>query len=146
MGLLLYGTLAPFNFTWPHAHGLEGRRIEWIPFSYVCPRYGRFCPWDRGPNVVVFLPVGALVALLLAEGRQGSRRVGLATVSGVAVSLAIETTQVFLPSRFPSTADVVCNGLGAWLGALLVVWLTRWWPRRVEPGIEGGAESRGRLN
>ncbi len=119
MGLLLYGSLTPFHFSWPRARdlGISGRRIEWIPFTYICPRYGRFCPWDRGVNIAIFLPVGALVAFLLAERRRGSGTIGLATASGLAISLAIETAQLFIPSRFPSTADVLCNGLGTWIGA-----------------------------
>lgn len=130
MGLVLYGTLVPLDASSrPGDAGTRVHRVEWIPFSYACPRHGPFCPWDRGANIILFLPVGGLVALLLE--RRGRLAVRVATALGFAASLAIETAQLFIPSRFPSTADVLCNGLGAWLGAVFVVWLVRRSPQDV---------------
>jgi glycopeptide antibiotics resistance protein len=121
-GVLLYGTLWPFRFTWhPGRDQMSSRRrIEWIPFSRPCPTHGLFCPRDTGLNVAMFIPWGALAALAF-EGRGGVlRRVVRAGVLGFALSLLIETTQYFIPARFPSTTDLLLNTLGAGLGGLMV--------------------------
>jgi VanZ family protein len=48
-----------------------------------------------------------------------------AAVAAFAVSAGIEAAQLFLPSRFPSTADVLLNTLGAWLGAAVAAAVAR---------------------
>jgi VanZ family protein len=74
-----------------------------------------------GPlNVLLFLPLGFFLALLL-------RRPITAAVSCVVLSVAIECYQSSLTTRVGSFADVVPNGLGAAVGAVLatavlVVW------------------------
>jgi glycopeptide antibiotics resistance protein len=63
-------------------------------------------------NVLLFIPAGFLLAIVL-------RRPWLALALCVAGSAGIELAQFeFLPSRVPSGADVLHNGLGAAIGAL----------------------------
>lgn len=65
-------------------------------------------------NIVFFVPVGFLAALLL-----GSRRWWIAILIGGLFSSAIEVTQgSLLPDRVPSVADVVANTTGAFIGCL----------------------------
>ena len=72
-------------------------------------------------NVLMFVPLGALLAAQLPP-----RRRLLAAVIGLGVSVAIETIQLLaLPSRVADVRDLVSNGTGALLGALLVVVLAR---------------------
>ena len=67
-------------------------------------------------NVVLFIPMGLLVALLVPE-----RRWWVAVVSGLSASLAIEGIQLLLISdRHGSLRDVAANSLGALLGAVAV--------------------------
>ena len=124
---LLYGTLTPFRFTWhPGRDRANGRsQVEWIPFTRLCPAYGLFCPQDTGLNIAIFIPVGALLALLPGASASAARRAVRAGAIGFTLSLLIETTQYFIPARFPSTTDVIWNTLGAFLGGLLVVGLVR---------------------
>jgi len=73
-------------------------------------------------NVAMFAPVGWLIVLVLERWR-----LVLATVIGVALSAAIEVTQLFV-GRVSDIDDVILNGLGAMLGAcvgLLLLALTR---------------------
>ena len=92
-------TLFPFRFQWP-----ERIHLLW------------FGGWsDTLLNVVFFLPLGFLYKLI-RPGDSTLRVVGL----GLGLSCAIEMGQIFLEERFPSPMDVVTNGLGAWLGALLL--------------------------
>ncbi len=118
---LLYGTLYPFDFKLRSTAGAASSRsrIEWMPFTYVCPKHGIWCPRDRGLNLAIFVPVGALLAA--RQRGRGTKPIRVATAMGFALSLAIETVQCFLPSRFPSTTDLLANTAGTWLGAKLLV-------------------------
>jgi len=79
-------------------------------------------------NVVMFGPFGVLGVPLLrgvTARRRGAalgvrRAVGVATLAGCALSVAIELTQNLLPGRVPTVQDVVMNTAGALLGAVLV--------------------------
>ena len=63
-------------------------------------------------NVVFFLPVGFLLALLLPRRLQW-----LAVLGGLLLSSAVETAQgLFLPGRVSSLGDVVANTTGTLLG------------------------------
>ncbi|WP_081646076.1 VanZ family protein [Agrococcus pavilionensis] len=70
---------------------------------------------EAGANVVLFVPLGALLALLFRRRWQG---IALALV----LSAAAELAQALMPSREPSLRDVAANVLGAALGAALA-WL-----------------------
>ena len=68
-------------------------------------------------NVILFLPLGALVARILDVPRWWG---GVA--AGFLLSLLIEAAQlVFLPARFPSVADIAANTFGAMVGAFLAL-------------------------
>ncbi|AWB90822.1 VanZ family protein [Aeromicrobium chenweiae] len=77
---------------------------------------------EFGANILLFLPLGALLLALLP-------RLGWLRVTALAglFSIAIELTQtVARPGRTGSVADVVANTTGAALGAVLVaLWLRR---------------------
>nr|WP_245166983.1 VanZ family protein [Curtobacterium flaccumfaciens] len=70
-------------------------------------------------NVVYFVPLGLLVVLLA-----GARWWWAAIAAGLVVSTCIETGQaLFLPARTATIDDVVANGVGALLGAVVGVLL-----------------------
>jgi glycopeptide antibiotics resistance protein len=120
-------TLAPFDFSWNALldASLRKARIEWIPFTYACHGRGCFFGYDRITNVLLFVPFGALTALLPQRAVAWSARLRLIAAAALAASVAIEAAQLFLPSRFPSTADVLLNTLGAWVGATCTMPLAR---------------------
>jgi VanZ family protein len=82
-----------------------------------------------GPlNVLLFVPLGFSLALLL-------RRPITAAILCVLLSVGIECYQSSLTTRVGSFADVVANGLGAAVGALLAtVILLVWRPGSRKPG------------
>jgi len=120
-GVLLYGTLKPFRFTWHPGRDKMSKRsqIEWVPFTRLCPTYGIFCPQDTGLNIAIFMPLGALVALMSRPGPGRLSRTLRAVIVGCVVSVVIETAQYFIPDRFPGITDVIWNTLGACLGGLV---------------------------
>jgi glycopeptide antibiotics resistance protein len=95
--------------------------VDDVPASILAnlrPQPGDLTAWMHtadGPlNVVLFVPLGFLLALLL-------RRPVRAALACAALSLAIECYQCALTSRVGAVADVVANSLGGAIGALVAV-------------------------
>jgi glycopeptide antibiotics resistance protein len=81
-----------------HRHGLP----EWFGYTDL----------EFSANVLMFVPVGFLIAMLLP-----ARGIWIALVICPAVSIAIELTQAtLLESRFATVGDVVANTLGGVAG------------------------------
>ncbi|MBW2273468.1 MAG: VanZ family protein [Deltaproteobacteria bacterium] len=77
-------------------------------------KHPRWLPLDIGLNVIAFVPFG----LFAAWGR-GRRGIAWAVIWGLALSLAIELAQPWIPGRDSSLMDWICNGLGALSGAVI---------------------------
>ena len=114
--LLLFGTLRPFEFSLqPFDSSRPHGTIEWIPFSYVCPKCG--LDWkNKALNLVMFLPFGFMLESL-RRLRSGTDALAGVTLWGASLSILIELTQYFEPARTPSASDVFMNTLGSLLGA-----------------------------
>ncbi len=98
-----------------------------------------FAEWPRWLRVgewLVNVLLYAIPAFLLVQWLSlGQRRLGpvvLALSMGILASLALESVQSWLPDRVPSNADLLANGLGACLGAVLAYLVpvppARLWP------------------
>ena len=76
---------------------------------------------DLMVNMLGFVPFGLLVYLrLIMTGRRRAQICLLLAISmGLAVSLAIEVTQVWLPGRDSSLPDVVANTVGSAIGGAI---------------------------
>ena len=88
--------------------------VRWVPF--LSPP---FSVRDLIGNVALYLPLGYAGARLAGAPRGPQ----IAVACAAALALATEASQLFGNSRFPSMTDLVCNVLGAWVGA-------RWAARR----------------
>lgn len=117
--LVAYASLAPFTgWSSPGVGALAFLAEPW-------PRYQtRF---DLAINFAAYVPFGALVTLALASRLRPWLAAGVAALAGAALSVALEATQMYLPGRFSTVADVACNTLGTLAGAVLATWLG---PRR----------------
>ena len=107
--LIVYASLYPFS-DWralPAAAPLEWLVLPWRRY------WGGFDVWA---NLLGYLPLGAL--LFGAQVRGGAsvlRSVLLGVLAGALLSLAMETTQNFLPHRVASNVDLGLNIAGALL-------------------------------
>ena len=70
---------------------------------------------ERLLNTLMFVPLGATIALLLHR-----RLWPLAILVGFAMSAAVEYAQPTIPGRVPDAADVFWNTVGAAIGVVLV--------------------------
>ncbi len=96
-----------------------------ISLCLVCGEGGA---GDALSNVILFLPLGAAIALCGWRGRW-------TVLAPALLSLAVETAQIWLPGRDASLGDLVFNTTGAAVG-LAIVLSSAWWLR---PGPVGRA-------
>ena len=71
-------------------------------------------------NVLGFMPFGFCFFLYRKPARSARWFTDAlhVVVAGVAISLTIETIQVYLPNRASSMTDLLCNTAGTFLGVL----------------------------
>ena len=95
------------------------------PWAWLFKGFPRFYSWGD-----LIVNVGAYAGFGYLTVRQFQQRLGLwgavvvASVGGCLLSFSMESIQSYLPRRVPSLLDLITNGLGALLGALLVVLMT----------------------
>lgn len=101
MSIIALVTLLPFRFAWPD-------RIQIVFLDNV---------FDIIANVGLFLPLGFLYRL--HQPRQDDRYCLHPLRFGLITSLSIEIIQLFMPGRYSSPIDILVNGSGVWIGAML---------------------------
>lgn len=133
---LVYGSLYPW----------AGWRATGVPLlSFLAEPWPRYWTWlDLLVNVAVYLPLGALAAILARRHLRATLSVLAALVIGGGLSLAVEALQGFLPSRVASRPDWLANTAGALAGGLagialarLPVWRHGHWQRSSLPRFAG---------
>lgn len=72
-------------------------------------------------NTFLFVPFGLALSQLLPRKWAISRRVLLVVLLGIAVSITVEWAQYHFALGTAETDDVICNTLGAFLGALPIL-------------------------
>jgi hypothetical protein len=81
-------------------------------------------------NVVVFMPIGITlyIALMLSKPDQRvNRRIIVATLIGLSISLVYEIIQIWIPGRVVATDDLITNTSGTALGAISTWLAFRLW-------------------
>jgi VanZ family protein len=114
--LIVFGSLYPFSFSLGGAGLLE--RLGELPRAGTTRS-------DVAANVLLYLPLGACLAWLLAPRLGGGAAAAFATLIALALSFAIEAAQLYETRRVASLADVACNAAGALLGAALALAIAR---------------------
>jgi VanZ family protein len=114
--LIVFGSLYPFSFS------LE--TVAALARPGLLPPAGTTRS-DVAANVLLYLPLGACLAWLLAPRTGATLAAFAATAIGAALSFAIETAQLYETRRVSSLADFACNATGAFAGACLALAIAR---------------------
>ena len=99
------------------------------PFFLFAPFPPRFTRSDMIVNTVAYAPFGFFVALM-PRRRPPLGRLFVAIAVAAALSFAMETLQMFLPTRDASVVDLAANVAGATLGALVGIAFARSGPAK----------------
>jgi len=110
VGVIIF-VVVPWYRVQDHSHW---GGVQWVPFLTPPIRLR-----DIVANTLFYIPFGYLGV------RAIDRRVGRVVIIAGLLSLLTEFSQVFSHGRFPSSTDLVCNTLGAWVGALWATWRVR---------------------
>ena len=119
LGLVAYASLYPFS-GWL-APSIQVRDLLTAPW----PRYLTVA--DVSLNVLAYLPLGLLLALALMPRMPRWLAAVVAAAAGVVLSFSIEAAQIYLPGRVPSNVDLLCNAIGAAVGAAIAAGLGERW-------------------
>ncbi|NJR57519.1 MAG: hypothetical protein HC769_00855 [Cyanobacteria bacterium CRU_2_1] len=108
--LIIIATLSPFDFSFDDEFSLQliGTRFRHVHSID-----------DWLANIVLFLPLGfSLTRFLEKIGFNKSAQLLSVFIFSFSLSTTVETLQVLLPSRVPSSIDIYANCVGAFLGFL----------------------------
>jgi VanZ family protein len=112
--LVLYASLYPFG-PW--------RQLAASPFAFLLDPWPRhYTASDIALNVMGYLPFGLLLTLSALSWTSPRWAGVISVLLGTALSVGMETLQSYLPLRVPSNLDVLSNGIGALVGAVLGAW------------------------
>jgi hypothetical protein len=84
------------------------------------------CDWsfvqDTIINLLGFVPLGFFFTAFLLKVSNWKKKIIYICVAatGFAISLAIELSQIYLPSRYSQPEDVICNSVGTVLGIIVL--------------------------
>ncbi|HLL18916.1 MAG TPA: VanZ family protein [Rubrivivax sp.] len=126
---VVYGSLVPLAYTpLPWAQAWE--TFKATPFLEL----GVESRADWIANGVLYLPLGWLAALLLARRHPVPLAVAIAWAGCTLLAVAVEFAQLHFPPRTVSQNDLLAEGLGSAIGALVAPlsapWLQRAWSAR----------------
>jgi VanZ family protein len=116
LAFVIYGSLIPFRFrALPFADAW--RQFLDIPFLTL----GLAHRADWVANILLYVPLGVLLAALLSLRLRPSLAAAAAFALGGAVAVTLEFAQLYFPRRTVSLNDILAEVLGSGLGALF--WL-----------------------
>jgi VanZ family protein len=115
--LLLYAGWMPLTLNFTPARVRQQWREALAPSMREC--LGAIHTSDGQKNVLLFIPLGALVVAAWHGQRRSWLLVPLAVAMAFGVSVAIETMQLFVVGRVSDLQDVTMNTAGGLLGAIL---------------------------
>ena len=113
---IVYASLSPF-YGWRN-QGLAFGDVLNMRFALT------YTAFDAVVNLLSYLPLGFLVALTMRARFGTSASVIFALCSGILLSVCMEYLQMYLPTRISSNTDLLSNGSGTLIGALLAVSIT----------------------
>ena len=109
--MVLYASLTPFA-GWRDA----GENA----FTFITAPWPRYISaFDVAVNALAYVPLGFCAALAAMSYTRPWRAAAVGIAIGVALSFTMELAQAYLPARVSNNLDLVANGFGASIGALV---------------------------
>lgn len=134
----MYASLFP-NTGWFHT-GVS-------PFAWISAPFPRY--WTTAEilfNVLVYMPVGALLVWSVRPLLVGLGAIAVSTLIAATLSFSMESLQTFIASRVASNVDFGANSLGGLIGAMAGAasarrlidagWRARWGDSILRPGTQ----------
>jgi VanZ family protein len=108
--LVVYASLHPFT-------GWRDRGLP--PFSFLTAPFPRpFLAFDLVANIIGYVPLGFLAVLAVYPALRRRAAFVFALALAFLLSFALESLQLYLPTRTSSNLDLVANTAGGVIGAL----------------------------
>lgn len=108
--VIAYASLQPFSGWWqPPPEFRRFLSAPWPPYITL---------EDVLVNIGAYVPLGFLVTRALMRRLGNGGAVISAALFACLTSVAMETAQMFMPTRIPSNVDVLTNSIGGLMGAL----------------------------
>lgn len=123
--VIVYGSLYPWDF---HSAQLADGPL-WVLIHSWPTHVDRFLLRDVAVNLLIYMPVGVFGFLALRQNVRTAFAVIVTAFIALALSSAIEMTQLFDDARECSASDVVCNVSGTVFGVVLGSFYQRWLER-----------------
>jgi VanZ family protein len=120
VGFLIYFELSPFDWISLNELTAQFSRIEWLPFKAYYSAEPVAALFDLQRKIYFLIPLGFVVRSLESIQRTATpRRRGLLLC--ILIAAGLESLQIFVRSRVPSSTDVIIFSASAWVGIALFV-------------------------
>ncbi len=108
-------------------HPLSGWRDTGLPpFAFLTAPFPRpISAFDVVANVIGYVPLGFLAVLAAYPRLRRGRALAFGFAFSLLLSFALESLQLYLPSRTASNLDLLANAAGGSLGAMAALGATR---------------------
>lgn len=118
LGVLMYASLAPFDFSATAVMTATRFELMWQQWPFVAN--ARVSGSDALSNILLYIPLGALAAgrCRLARRLPGAAALIAPVVLAGMTSAAVEILQAYSTTRIPSVLDWILNVFGAFAGAI----------------------------
>ncbi|PUA18046.1 VanZ family protein [Glaciimonas sp. PCH181] len=119
VSLVIYLLLIVYASWYPFAGWRDVGLAPWAYLSAPFPHY--WTVFDVWTNVVGYMPLGLLLALVLPRKIPVVATVLLIAIAGILFSGTMEAVQTYLPTRVSSNLDLLTNSCGGLLGGIIGV-------------------------
>lgn len=119
VSLMIYLLLIVYASWYPFSGWRDVGLAPWAFLSAPFPHY--WTVFDVWTNVVGYMPLGLLLALVLPRKIPAAATILLIALAGILFSGAMEAVQTYLPTRVSSNLDLLTNSCGALLGGIIGV-------------------------
>ena len=147
LGFLVYFQLSPFEWISLNELTVQFSRIEWLPFKAYYSAEPLAALFDLQQKIYFLIPLGFVVMSLgsIQHATVPRRRALLVCIF---IAAGLESLQILVRSRIPSTTDVIIFSASAWVGmALFEVFqstkteMSRHSPHQRQTNVEGSGIS-----